>query len=52
MRLEEEATLAGLEWKIETEYNSEGRLSSKVRMPLDAATFLIDKRPHSTPVSD
>ena len=49
-RLEEEATLAELEWKIEMEYNDEEALTPGAAGPLDAATFLVDKRPHSTPV--
>ena len=50
-RLEEEASLAELEWKIETEYNDEGGLTAGAASPLDATTFLVDKRPHSTPVT-
>ena len=50
-RLEEEASLAELEWKIETEYNDEGGLTAGAASPLDATTFLADKRPHSTPVT-
>ena len=49
-RLEEEATLAEPEWKIEMEYNDEEALTPGAAGPLDAATFLVDKRPHSTPV--
>ncbi|KAL9975234.1 hypothetical protein ACROYT_G012368 [Oculina patagonica] len=49
-RLEEQATLAELEWKIEMEYNDEEALTPGAAGPLDAATFLVDKRPHSTPV--
>ena len=50
-RLEEEASLAELEWKIETEYNDEGGLTPSATSPLDATTFLFDRRPHSTPVT-
>ena len=50
-RLEEEASLAELEWKIETEYNDEGGLTHSAASPLDATTFLVDRRPHSTPVT-
>lgn len=50
-RLEEEATLAEQEWKIETEYNDEGGLTAGAASSLDATTFLVDKRPHSTPVT-
>ena len=50
-RLEEEASLAGLEWKIETEYNDEGGLIPSAASPLDAILFLLDRRPHSTPVT-
>ena len=49
-RLEEEATLAELVWKIEMEYNDEEALTPGAAGPLDAATFLVDKRPHSTQV--
>lgn len=40
-RLEEEATLAELEWKIEMEYNEEEALTPGAAGPLDAATFLV-----------
>ena len=50
-RLEEEASLAELEWKIETEYNDDGGLTPNAASPLDATTFLVDRRPHSTPVT-
>ena len=49
--LEEEASLAELEWKIETEYNDEEGLTPSTASPLDATTFLVDKRPHSTEAS-
>ena len=32
------------------EYNDEEALKPGAAVPLDAATFLVDKRPHSTPV--
>ena len=32
------------------EYNDEEALKPGAAGPLDAATFLVDKRPHSTPV--
>ena len=50
-RLEEEASLAELEWKIEMEYNNEGGLTPSDASSLDATTFLVDRRPHSTPVT-
>ena len=50
-RLEEEASLAELEWKIEPEYNDEGSQAPGPASPLDAATFLVDKRPRSTQVT-
>ena len=46
--LEEEASLAELEWKIATEYNDEGGLTPRAASLLDATTFLVDRRPHST----
>ena len=49
--LEEETSLAELEWKIETECNDEGGLTPSAASPLDATTFLVDRRPHSTPVT-
>ena len=50
-RLEEEASLAELEWKIETGYNDEGGLTPSAAVPLDATTFLVDRRPQSTPAT-
>ena len=50
-RPEEEASLAEQEWKIETEYNDEGGLTAGAASSLDATTFLVDKRPHSIPVT-
>ena len=50
-RLEEEASLAELEWKIETEYNDEGGLTPGAASPLDTSAFRVDRRPHSTPVT-
>ena len=50
-RLEEAASLAELEWKIEMEYNNEGGLTPSDASSLDATTFLVDRRPHSTPVT-
>ena len=47
-RLEEEATLAELEWKIETQYD-ENAPPPGVVSPMFATTFLVDKEPHSTP---
>ena len=47
-RLEEEATLAELEWKIETQYDENAQVPGVVS-PTLAPTFLVDKQPHSTP---
>ena len=49
-RLEEEAKLAELEWKIETEYDDENGLTPGSVSPLFTPTFLVDKQPHSTSV--
>ena len=49
--LEEEASLAELEWKTETEYKSEGGLTPSTASVLDATMFLVNKRPHSTPAT-
>ena len=40
-RLEEEASLGGLEWKIRTEYNDEGGLTPSANNPWDTTTFLV-----------
>ena len=47
-RLEEEETLAELEWKIETQYD-ENTQAPGVVSPMFAPTFLVDKQPQSTP---
>ena len=46
--LEEEARLAQLQWKIETQYDENAQALGVVS-PMFAPTFLVDKQPHSTP---
>ena len=47
-RLEKEATLAELEWKIETQYDENAQAPGAVS-PMFTPTFLVDMQPHSTP---
>ena len=50
-RLEEEATLAELEWKIEMDNLTESKLSPVVSSALNTSTFIVNKQSHSTPVT-
>ena len=49
-RLEEEATLAELEWKIEMDNLTESKLSPVVSSALNTSTFIVNKQSHSTSV--
>ena len=48
-RLEEEATLAELEWKIEMDNLTESKLPPVVPSALNTSTFIVNKQSHSTP---
>ena len=50
-RLEEEATLAELEWKIEMDNLTESKLPPVVPSALNTSTFIVNKQSHSTPVT-
>ncbi|CAH3191065.1 unnamed protein product, partial [Porites lobata] len=50
-RLEEEATLAELEWKIEMDNLTENKLPPVVPSALNTSTFIVNKQSHSTPVT-
>ena len=50
-RLEEEATLTELEWKIEMDNLTESKLSPVVSNALNTSTFIVNKQSHSTPVT-
>ncbi|CAH3172882.1 unnamed protein product, partial [Porites evermanni] len=50
-RLEKEATLAELEWKIEMDNLTESKLPPVVSSALNTSTFIVNKQSHSTPVT-
>ena len=50
-RLEEEATLAELEWKTEMDNLTESKLPPVVTSALNTSTLIVNKQSHSTPVT-
>ena len=50
-RLEGEATLAELKWKIEMDNLTESILLRVVSSALNTSTFIVNKQSHSTPVT-
>ena len=50
-RLEEEATLSELEWKIELDHLNESKLSPVVSSVSNTSTFKVNKQSHSTTVT-